>query len=284
MKLIVEFPEIDLARRKIGASLSNWGLNQRPLNDRERLIIELEEGKEIPLEDVTPVHGGLLSVKGEQVLLYIKDTRQDKDTLLYDPENARRFHIFECRTLNDMRRNGRFERYVVTTNRSGVFGVEATDPHSGNITNHEVELLVCKNCIKDLNWNKFAEFAGAEKKGIWLSFSIEDFFSEFATFFSSKPTHTDITAPPGGYVKKWKSIATSYKELRNWRCTSCGVDLSKHPMLLHAHHENGVLSDNSEANIKVLCVLCHAEKPYHSRVKPTPKNEHLIKKLRIEQH
>jgi hypothetical protein len=37
--------------------------------------------------------------------------------------------------------------------------------------------------------------------------------------------------------------------------------------LLHVHHINGVKSDNSEMNLRVLCQYCHGEQPNHEHMK-----------------
>ena len=104
MNLIVHFPGLEEAKRKMRAPNQLW---ESPLGSLETpdFIIQLREtGIEIELEEVEGTKNGLLSYKGQHVLLYIKDTRQDRDTLLHDPENSRRFHIADkCSTLERMR-------------------------------------------------------------------------------------------------------------------------------------------------------------------------------------
>ena len=130
MKLDLQFPELVRLIKDMGAQPSSWQVGFTDLPEMERIRLELEKGKEIPLEEVESEFGGLLTYKGEQVLLYIKDTRQSRFTLEHLPKEARRFHVAECQTLEAMRRKRRFERYVVTTRKDGIFLVEATDPGS----------------------------------------------------------------------------------------------------------------------------------------------------------
>ena len=284
MKLDLAFPEFRTLKARMGAQESLWRLPSPTLNERETLIAELEEGKEIPLEDVETNFGGLLSYKGEQVVLYIKDTRQDRFTLLHDIGKSRRFHVFDCRTLDEMKGKGKFERYVVTTRKDGGFLVEATDSITGSVEEIEAPLAVCMNCLKELKWKGWISLK--QSRDIWENFSLQDFFAEFATFFSSKPQYSDETAPRGGYAEDWHQIATAMKQQRSWHCDKCGVNLSEpqNQRLLHGHHKNGVVSDNRPSNIDVLCLLCHSEQPDHQWMKPSIKDRLRIEELRRRQH
>ena len=261
----------------MGARPSSWRLppyeTRQRREERKELRRELQQGKEIGSLDEIESRGGLLTYKGEQVVLYIKDTRQDKYTLLRYPEDARRFHVGECQTIKDMRSKGRFERYVVATRQDGLFLVEAIDLDKA----FEARLLVCKNCLSQLNWKGYANSRAVK---VWEEFSLQDFFAEFTTFFSSRPRYTDRTAPPGGYARGWPRLANRLKRARGWRCAECGVNLSDYQSLLHGHHKNGVTSDNRPENIVVLCLLCHSEQPYHGRVQPSDTDRKIIESLR----
>lgn len=262
---------------------STWQIGVRELDKIERIRIELEQGKEIPLEEVKSEFGGLLTYEGEQVLLYIKDTRQSRYILEHLPEEARRFHVAECQTLEAMRRKRRFERYVVTTRKTGIFLVEATDPETYKVEELETELLVCKNCLRFLNYNLYAATKRVTKSRIWKDFSLDEFFNTYITFFCSKPTYTDRTAPAGGYAPGWSKIALQIKEERNWTCENCRVNLEKNRALLHAHHKNGVVSDNRHSNIKILCKDCHSQEPDHGRIKLSLEEKLLLQRLQSEQ-
>jgi len=93
VKLTVEFRELDEQARRMGAPPSAWRPGTVALDPREELHMALDTGIEIDLDEITPEPGGLLTYKGEQVLLYIRDTRSDLDTLLRHPEKSRRYHV-----------------------------------------------------------------------------------------------------------------------------------------------------------------------------------------------
>ena len=275
----MDFLKLQKLVTRMGASPSSWRLppyeTRQERIEKEQLRQELQQGKEVHNLDEVEPHGELLTHKGEQVVLYIKDTRQGKYTLLHYPEEARRFHVADCRTIKEMRSKGRFERYVVTTRQDGKFLVEAADSDE----EFEAPLRVCKNCLTHLDWKGYAR---SRSDKVWKGFSLRDFFAECTTFFPSKPRYTDRTAPPGGYTRNWSRLSDAIKRKRGWRCDECSVNLSHHRRLLHGHHKNGVTSNNRQENIAVLCLLCHSEQPYHGRVKPSEADRRLIESLRRE--
>jgi len=283
MKLRNDFSYIDELMRRMGATTSSWSVGARPLNPRERLQVRLEAGIEIPLAEVKPEHGGLLTYAGEQVLLYIKDTRKSRYMLLHEPENAPRFHVADCQTLQWMRAEGRYERYVVTNRTTGVFLVESLDPYTRVTEELDAKLHVCKNCLAMLNYELYNDLGKRAKDSIWKCFSLEQFFGSYATFFQAKPRHSDETAPRGGYAPDFARVSMNIRAKRNWTCDICRVKLDRDRGLLHCHHKNGVLSDNSPRNLQALCILCHSEQPSHQHMRVSTKAQMRIHNLRREQ-
>ena len=266
MKLPVEFPELDAVRQRMGAPLSSWGLEPPP-------PIEIEM---TAIDEVKPIGpGGPLVYKGKQVLLYIKDTRLDRDILLNDPRNSRRFHIAECKTLEKMRRRNRLDRYVATNRTNGIFNVEATDQDTRNIEALEAELYVCKNCLDTIDLQ--------QERDKWPEFSISGFFRDHETFFHTLPSHTDATAPPGGYSPDWGDISARHRQRARWICEGCGVNLAENRGLLHCHHKDGVTSNNNSKNLQALCVECHAKQPGHGRYPPREEERAMLARLRATQ-
>jgi hypothetical protein len=62
-----------------------------------------------------------------------------------------------------------------------------------------------------------------------------------------------------GYAPNWNAIATSLKNRRGWRCEVCRFEKFG-SALIHVHHIDGDKSDNSDANLQVLCAECHGAK------------------------
>lgn len=283
MKLDDSFPSLKSLVRRMGAEGSTWKISQIEMPELEALITDLATGIEIDLAEVDSDFGGLLIFKGENILLYIKDTRQDRETLLYDRKKAKRFHFFNCITLKTMREEGRYERYVVTQRNDGLFSVYATDSMSRETEELEARLGPCINCLKELDFRGYADIPKRQQKVIWSEFNIDDLFAEYATFFPDKPRYTDNNAPPPGYAPDWSKISLRYRELMNWTCHKCTVNLAEHRSYLHTHHISGVTSDNSNSNLRALCVICHREEPGHGRMHIPSDARSLIPRLRIKQ-
>ena len=278
MKIGVNFSPLQDLVHQMRARRSKWSLAPYVPPPVRELRRKLSTGIEAQIAEVKPGPGRLLTFKGEQVLLYIKETRQSKYILQNFPEDARRFHIYECATIGQMRRSNRFERYVVTTRQGGLFAVN--DLKGDEI---EARLRVCKNCLWGINWKDYSSNWDAQKQNeLWVQFNLRDFFQTYETFFRTLPKHSDQTSPRGGYVSGWSHKSDSVKKKRNWRCEECHVKLSapNHRHLLHVHHKNGVTWDNRSENLAVLCMVCHAEQPYHGRIKPTDGERRVIQILR----
>ncbi|MEI6747187.1 MAG: HNH endonuclease, partial [Methylococcaceae bacterium] len=76
-----------------------------------------------------------------------------------------------------------------------------------------------------------------------------------------------------GYTENWDLISRQRKEQYGYVCQQCGIDLSNHKNLMQTHHANGVKSDNSSGNLKVLCIECHRDQPSHGHMKSSASRE-----------
>ena len=282
MKINLELRELQALKSRIGATESRWKLGSSTLNPREQILIALQEGIEIELSEVDVAPGGLLTYQGEQIILYIKDTHKSEEVNLYYPEESTRFHLADCQTLRDMKRKGRFERYIVTQRQDGKFKVDWKDFDTGAMGEVEAELKVCKNCLTSLNYNNYKD-KKTERNTIWVDFAIDGFLRNYSTFFPSKPSRTESTALIDRYVKDWPNISRKTRELRRWTCECCNLYLPRNTSYLHVHHRSGVKTDNSDNNLEVLCALCHAKRPYHTHMYIPANTKSKIMQLKIEQ-
>ena len=282
MKINLELRELQALKSRIGAAESQWKLGSSSLNPREQILIDLQEGIEIELSEVDVAPGGLLTYKGEQIILYIKDTNKSEEVNLYYPEESTRFHLADCQTLREMKRKGRFERYIVTQRQDGKFKVDWKDFDTGAMGEVEAELKVCKNCLTSLNYNNYKDNR-TERNNIWVDFAIDGFLRNYSTFFPSKPSRTESTALIDRYVKDWPNISTRTRELRGWTCECCNLYLPRNTSYLHVHHRSGVKTDNSDNNLEVLCALCHTKRPYHTHMYIPANTKSKIMQLKIEQ-
>ncbi len=269
-------------REKIGAKLTNYtfkGANLPPMNTL--IDKELYEGIEASLDEIE-TQDGLFVREGQQVVIYIKDhTYKGRESVMQNPHNGNKVHLYECQKIIEMKMAGRFKRYIITTRKDNIYKID--DKRGKDI---KVKLYPCQHCLKVLNYKGFRTRFFYSVKKFLDTFDLEEFFGTYSTFFTTKPDHSDITAPYSGYVKNWDSISRARRKSDGWICNDCGVNLShkQYQKHLHVHHINGVKPDVGDENLRCLCVVCHANQPNHSHMKPQAREyESLISRLRREQ-
>lgn len=228
----------------------------------DKISAELEQGKDVELKDVE-IESGLLSYKGRHVTLYIKA----------NGTNAR-FHVSDCSTLQSMRANGRFERYVVTNNTSGEFVVDTGHGET------KAKLKVCQNCLRKLNYKGCNTTTNIMT--IVHNFNMAEFFATYSSFFPHMPSRRAETAE-SGYSDDWSKISSHYRVEKNFECEECKVNMRSNRALLHVHHISGVKSDNRPSNLRALCIDCHSKQPMHEHMALSHRERQTINDMRKQQ-
>lgn len=74
------------------------------------------------------------------------------------------------------------------------------------------------------------------------------------------------------YKSSWKELSLYVRNKANWHCERCNINLSKHKHLLHTHHIDLNIRNNSFSNLQALCIKCHSNMPggRHKDLKNTP--------------
>jgi hypothetical protein len=288
MRLEVDFSQLKAAANRMGPELPNITLlpAQDPLVIRNRHAPTTpppeydipSEGLVIDDMEQVATPGGLLEYQGQQILLYIQDHSYRVQQALMDGEKGRRFHVANCKTLEEMRQKGRFERYVVTKEHSGEYNISGVDSQTGKQIEGVANLKVCKNCLSYLNYEGY-KTPGNSK--IFHEFSLEIFFQTYESFFLYHPKRMSGTTE--GYTSDWEKVSRYYRESKKFCCEKCKVDLSGHAQLLHVHHIDGVKPNNTQENLKALCADCHSKEPHHQHMSVSLHQRQLIASLRQEQ-
>ena len=243
---------------------------------REPVDWELPEGIEVDIDDIETLQG-LLTYQNRHVLLYIQDHGWNVEEVLAGRKDGRKFHVSWCVTLEEMKRIGRFERYVATNDCVGDFTITGSD-QAGRPVSGKSRLNVCKNCLRELNYDGYRH----DRKGAFARFDLQRFFETYSSYFPHKPMRV-AGEQDGSYSADWEVVRGSVKETENYTCEECGVRLDQHKSLLHVHHVNGVKTDNSRSNLKALCASCHRLAPHHAHMHVPHKDTQQIAKLRRNQ-
>lgn len=274
MRLNIDFSELFDAVRRMGAQDVTIALdiNQKPLDPVDTGLNE--GGIEVDFSEID-FDNGLASYQGRQVLLYIRDHGGRVSDVLQDGEKGNKFHVADCSKLDEMRKKGRLERYVVTNNLSGTFKVTGEDWQTRTAIEGETDLKVCKLCLRHLNYKGYNN---KPKGPIFNSFKIGDFFEIYSSYFKHMPQ--GFAAQPNQYTSDWDDVSRLTRQSVDYQCQQCGLQLSEHRNLLHVHHRNGVRNDNRRENLVALCADCHRKQPDHQHMFISHKDSKKIAELR----
>ena len=277
MYLNVDFEGLYVAVRRMGADSVNPDfVVKREVVQINPIDIRLGEGIEVGLSEVDVMDNGLFTYKGHQVLLYIQDHGGRVQDVLDNRSGGNKFHVAYCRTLENMRSSGRYERYVATNDLSGEFYITGHDTRES--IDGKTRLKVCKTCLSKLNYRR----AGRTRDQIVAEFDLKAFFATYQSSFPHMPSRR-AGQFDGQYTADWGEVARRYKETKNFTCESCHLDLRNALSLLHVHHINGVKTNNSPSNLKALCIQCHSQQPDHQHITISDENTRRIAELRWEQ-
>ena len=157
MKLNIKFPDLEALINKMGAKKTLWksGIKYEKIVIQKLLSVE---GVDAKLEDIKMDENGLMYLNNEPVVLFIKDQWISADEIKKDPFGGKgyRFHVTgTCKTIEQMQRRKKYDRYTFTANQSGKFSVIARESkHSNKKIKLTTPLAVCMNCLIDLEYGE----------------------------------------------------------------------------------------------------------------------------------
>ncbi len=265
MEKLTEFEELRQAVNKTG------------INITERIEVKKLEGKGLDT-DLSDIY----TIPGKELYTVLRDGTIRKVIIhICDISNYKqdwglpKFHIMECETLEEMRREKRGHRYKKASRNDGQFWIKQ------RISQGYKKLDICGYCLKQYNklYNENANKA---------DFNIKRYMTSSITHIEPSITNQrDMTTIPKKYDKNWSKISKDRKECCKWICQKCHFDLSHKEMrfYLHTHHIDADIENNKYENLKVLCIKCHAEEPRHEHIKKTSEYNNFIKiKDRLQHH
>ena len=227
-------------------------------NQLETIGIEVEN-----ISDIVPLDDYTLTYNGERIIVYIRDVNQYNNEV-----KLPKFHVANCKTLQQMIKDGRKRRYVVSKNTENSFHLNFISGNSVRKEDHA--LSVCKNCLEILRWDGYFQGWNSEKKDKCVSyFQIKNFFSKYPISLIDKKGFSNNNSSINTYSDDWNTISQSYKNSKKWVCEQCGVNLIHSKTLLHTHHINSQKNENNISNLRALCICCHANQPMHNHMLDT---------------
>lgn len=246
---------------KIGASNVDFKIVPRELKDP---IEKFNAGKPITGVELQRISENwqskdpLIDEEGNAFVLYIPDFSRSHFSYrkAFSPEDLPKYHVSWCSTLSDMQGKGRMKRYIKKTDlEKNLFkGKKEND------VDIEIVLYACKNCRTTMT----------SLYGNDLYYRIEDMdILKFFSMYGKQNLHDPKTNRPYSvvYPKHWREISRRYREEANWECDVCHKSFENEKYMLDVHHINGVRSDVSKTNLRVLCKEHHADQPGHAHYK-----------------
>ena len=216
----------------------------------------------IPANEVEALFSpsGLLVRDNRPVFAYIRDHTEKTLWEWGGPDAMKKLHFSVCRTLLDMKAQGRFERYRVTNATSNKYVVDVREGE------REVLLYPCQNCLNKVGYRCFSYKYTPKAKRLEI---VREFNSQEAMdllwqcfdLFRQEVSSLRTAHSPTGYAPNWCRVAQAVKKQAGWQCSSCGA---RHQ--LEVHHVNGDKRNNRNDNLRCLCKACHSKEHRHYHV------------------
>ncbi len=137
MNLPRDFPELEALREKMGAPFRLFV---------EQIDLKLRKGGVTVQPDEYAIVDEIPTVQNRKVVLHLQNAWSYYEKYGDFPK----YHVLDCRTLQDMRKYGYYDRYHATRRSDGNFLVKLSD--SDELSPHK--LNVCKNCLTNRTYAK----------------------------------------------------------------------------------------------------------------------------------
>lgn len=246
-------------RERMGAKLSGGFVNakQVALMSPEEIRRLGTEGIEGDLGDIHVEADGTLSLKGQRVVVYIRDIAMYKDDY-----KMPKYHVSYCKTLEEKSNKHQFNlRYVFYQNDSGSFPINLIKDK--RIESKNIPLSVCMFCLGRIEWNgfSFSKSNKDDRQKIVNDFTLKKFYAKYPKdLLTVLPQYSADLSPINDYTQDWNLVRDRIKCERGFKCEKCTETRRDR---LDIHHKNGQKNDNTKSNLEVLCVTCHMKEHSH---------------------
>ena len=240
MNLPTDFPELEALREKMGAPFRRF---------EAQIDIKLRKGGVAVHPDEYVIVDEIPTLKDRKVVLHLQDAWSYQIKYGDYPK----YHVVECKTLQNMRRYGHYGRYHATRRSDGDFLVKLSDSDELSL----YKLYLCKNCLDKLEELHGSDVFPTERE----EFPLADWFETFD--YDEELDRSEFPEVPFDYSSQaWRKRSLTCRENAHWKCGQCKIDLKDDHYFLHAHHRWGTKFNDPE-DLMALCIRCHAKQPGH---------------------
>lgn len=250
---LTKFSDLSRTIRNLGVAIGE---------QTARRIAELEEGVIISgPEEIISTRDGMFEILPDGTVLrvvvhvpqgpYTSAKNRNVNTI-HNPEKGwHKYHLLWCRTVSQWSQNLR--KAIPNNSRFHypLFWEDGEEFDPENRKNRSLNL--CKNCVHLLS--------STEHNYSAIGFDLDSFLNSQVDIetFGDLVFTSDFDLIPNVYSASWPKISRSLKELRNWACEHCRINLSNHKKFLHCHHKDHHKGHNGMWNLEALCIRCHSK-------------------------
>jgi hypothetical protein len=227
--------------QKLSAALDRWGYPKISFKSGFQIVKGVDFEKAFKAGDIRFEEDGIYldfeekSIKG---YMFIREPYIER----YG--TYPKFHIVKCQTIKDFISQGNFNlRYDFSNSEVN----DLIDKTSRKVYKDE-SLDLCTYCRRQVQ----AEIN-----------TTEDFFALLSDEYKVEDLEVDLF----GYTQDWERLSRAYRTMKDHTCQDCGLQITKvlDKRFMHTHHISGEKTDNSESNLRCLCILCHSNQDANHR-------------------
>lgn len=201
-------------------------------------------------DEVTPEELRRGNIRFDSEGIFVKDRNgHERQVFLYKRDyhlswyGKPRFHICKCGVIDEFINSGGFNDHYMRTNSEPV---EVIDLDDGRQEKPVEGLPLCGYCRRIISQ--------------YGNINSTDFVRILKEANGEPEEGEDIEVDLFGYTRDWDDVSTRYKEGKEYTCENCGLQINDeyYRQYIHCHHIDGNKKNNSERNLKCLCLYCHA--------------------------
>lgn len=224
-------------------------LEKRGYTVGNRTAYEPFTPEDVNAADIT---NGTMSFRSDGIFVIGSDG-QERQVFLYKKDyhleryGKPRFHICKCSVIDEFISIGRFKQHYVRANSEPVPVIDLDDGHKLKEINGLPLCGYCKKTLRQVN------VANSTK------------FVELLQSVNNQVQQEDVEVDIFGYTRNWETISRAYREIHNYTCEQCGLQITDDydRQYIHVHHIDGNKLNNNENNLQCLCLYCHTHVDDH---------------------